>query len=90
MELKKIIANILKVDVSEINGDSSPDNLASWDSFNSLMMISDIEKGLNIVFTTEEIMNVKNYGDIEKLVNNKIKDSTNTVSKPESLLNNRL
>jgi len=90
MELKKIIANILKVDVSEINEDSSPDNLASWDSFNSLMMISDIEKGLNIVFTTEEIMNVKNYGDIEKLVNNKIKDSTNTVSKPESLLNNRL
>ncbi|MFA5880360.1 MAG: acyl carrier protein [Candidatus Margulisiibacteriota bacterium] len=77
MELKQLIANILKVDVSKINGDSSPDNLESWDSFNSLMMISDIEREFNIVFTTEEVMNVKNYGDIEKLVDKKVYENRN-------------
>ena len=77
MELKQLIANILKVDVSRINGDSSPDNLESWDSFNSLMMISDIEREFNIIFTTEEVMNVKNYGDIEKLVNKKVLNKLN-------------
>ena len=72
MELKKIIAGILKVDASEINDNSSPDNLESWDSFNGLMMISEIEREFNITFTTKEVMSIKNFGDIEKLVNQKI------------------
>ena len=65
MELKKIIANILKVDASKITRNSSPDNLESWDSFNGLMMISEIEKEFNITFTTKEVMDIKNFGDIE-------------------------
>jgi len=77
MELKNLVANILKVEASEINEDSSPDNLESWDSFNSLMIISNIEKEFNITFTTKEAMNIKNYGDIEKLVNQKIYGNRN-------------
>ena len=77
MELKKIIANILKVDASKITRNSSPDNLESWDSFNGLMMISEIEKEFNITFTTKEVMDIKNFGDIEKLVNKKIHENRN-------------
>ena len=67
-KLKTVFARVMNMKESEINENSSPENVESWDSFNSLMLISELEKNFNAHFTTEEITSVKNYGDIVKIL----------------------
>ena len=63
-KLKTIFSRLFGVKEEEINNDSSPENIESWDSFNSLVLISELEKNFGLSFTTEEIVSVKNFGDI--------------------------
>lgn len=65
-KLKKILAKVLGVNENEINDDSSPDNIESWDSFNGLMLVSELENEFKISFTMDEVINVKNVEDIKK------------------------
>ena len=65
-KLKKILSKTLGVREKEINDDSSPDNIESWDSFNGLMLVSELENVFKISFTIDEVVNVKNVGDIKK------------------------
>ena len=64
--LKELVARILGVDKEEINDDSSPDNISSWDSFNGLMMVSELEKNFNVKFTMDEVTSVQKLSDIRK------------------------
>jgi len=64
--LKKLVARVLNVDEKNINYDSSPNNIPSWDSFNSLMLVSELEKNFNVKFTIDEVMSVKNFKDIKE------------------------
>ncbi|MGA1823454.1 MAG: acyl carrier protein [bacterium] len=65
-KLKKIISNVLDIPEKEINDDTSPDNVESWDSFNGLMLVSELEKNYKVSFTMEEITAVKCVADIKK------------------------
>ena len=64
--LKKILSKVLGVNEVDINDDSSPDNIESWDSFNGLMLVSELENEFKISFTVDEVVNVKKVGDIKK------------------------
>ncbi|MCK4521209.1 MAG: acyl carrier protein [Nanoarchaeota archaeon] len=66
--LKELVSNILGIDKEEINDNSSPDNINSWDSFNTLMLVSEIEKNFNVKFNMDEVMSIKNINDIKKLL----------------------
>lgn len=63
--LKKIITEVLGVDEEDINDDSSPDNIESWDSFNGLMLVSELESQYKIHFSVDEVVNIKTVGDIK-------------------------
>ena len=63
-KVKTIFAKIFGVEEKSINNNSSPENIESWDSFNSLMLISELESNFNIKFNTSEIVSAKNFGDI--------------------------
>ncbi len=65
-KLYRILSEVLKVDPSAINEESSPDNIASWDSFNGLIMVTELEKSFNVKFTMEEIMLVRTVRDIKE------------------------
>ena len=65
-KLTEIISNVLKVDASEINDESSPENIRSWDSFNGIMLVTELEKGFNVKFTMDDIIAIKNVQDIKK------------------------
>ena len=65
-QLKKILSKVLGVNETDINDDSSPDNIKSWDSFNGLMLVSELENEFKISFTIDEVVNVKTVGDIKK------------------------
>lgn len=66
--LYDLIARVLEVERGLINRDTSPLNTPTWDSFNVIMMISELEKASNTRFNTSDLMSVKNVGDIEKVL----------------------
>jgi acyl carrier protein len=67
-KLKEILERVLKINKENLNDESSPDNIASWDSFNGLMLISEIEKTFNVKFTMQEVMMIKNVADIKYIL----------------------
>ena len=63
-----IFSKALQVDSSEINDQMSPQNVPSWDSFNSLMLITELEKGFGIHFKMKEVTSIKNVADIKTIL----------------------
>ena len=63
-KLKKILSKVLKIDENGITDKTSPDNVDTWDSFNSLMLVSELENEFEVKFTIDEVVKIKNVGDI--------------------------
>ena len=63
--LKELVARVLGVSKDEINNESSPDNIKSWDSFNGLMLVSELEMRFDVKFSIDEVMGVTKYKDIK-------------------------
>lgn len=66
--LKAILSKVLQIDESTIVDETSPDNVDSWDSFNGLMLVSELENEFKIKFTMEEVISAKCVGDIKKFL----------------------
>ncbi|MBI3034743.1 acyl carrier protein [Candidatus Woesearchaeota archaeon] len=64
--LNAILSKVLGIEPDLITDKTSPDNVESWDSFNGLMLVSELEKGFNVKFTMEEVVSVKNVKDIKE------------------------
>ena len=69
-KLYEIIANIMDVPASEINDESSPETIESWDSFNSLLLADELESEFNISFSLEEIIDSPNVATIKNHLKN--------------------
>ncbi|MDC3240692.1 acyl carrier protein [Gammaproteobacteria bacterium] len=63
-KLYHLISHVLGIDVTEINEETSPENTQSWDSFNALVMVTELEECFNVTFTMDEIESVRNVRDI--------------------------
>ena len=70
-KLSSIFSAVLNVPEAKIVPELSPENTASWDSLNAIILITEIESAFNVKFTFDEAMAVKNYGDAVKLVSSK-------------------
>lgn len=62
--LKTLLSRILEIDKESINENTSPENVSTWDSFNGLLIASQLEDEFKVKFTMEEVQSVKNVGDI--------------------------
>jgi len=69
-KLYNLISSILDIPVSEINDNSGPENINSWDSFNSLLLADELESQFKIKFSTEEMLDVKTVADIKRHLHN--------------------
>ena len=69
-KLYNIISKVFSVQISEINDESSPETIESWDSFNGLILVDELESNFNIKFSVSEIIDVKNVKDIKRHLNN--------------------
>ena len=56
----------MDVPESEINDQTSPETVKTWDSLSLYMLIDDIETEFNVKFILEEILEIKNVGDFKK------------------------
>ena len=63
--LKSLLSKILQIDEDKINDKTSPANTETWDSFNGLLIASELEKVFKVKFTMEEVTSVKCVGDIK-------------------------
>jgi len=69
-KLYNIISKVFSVPISEINDESSPETIESWDSFNGLILVDELESNFYIKFSVSEIVDVKNVKDIKRYLNN--------------------
>lgn len=69
-KLYNLLARVLEVSVENINDQSSPDNIENWDSFNGLMIATDLEKEFDVHFSIEEVVSVKKVADIKQNLRN--------------------
>jgi len=65
-KLKQILSKVLEIEESQITDESSPNSIENWDSFNGLMLVSELEEAFKISFTFDEVVAVKNVADIKK------------------------
>ena len=65
-----IVAKVFSTSESELNDESGPENIESWDSFNGLVLVDELENHFNIKFSISEITDVKNIGDIKRHLKN--------------------
>ena len=59
--IKKVMSDILNIDVSSINDNTSPENVESWDSLKQMNIIVALEEEFDIEFNDEEIGEMLNY-----------------------------
>jgi acyl carrier protein len=69
--VKKIMADVFLLDVSEITENSSPDSIPQWDSIGHLNLVTAIEEEFGIKIEDEQITQMLNF----KLVVEIIKES---------------
>ena len=69
-KLYNIISKVFSVPISEINDESNPETIESWDSFNGLILVDEIESNFNVKFSVSEIIDVKNVKDIKRNLKN--------------------
>lgn len=63
--LKAILSRVLEIEEDSITDETSPDNVESWDSFNALVLVSELEKSFNVKFTMDEVIATKCVKDIK-------------------------
>ena len=65
-----IIAKVFSIPESEVNDQSGPENIESWDSFNGLILVDELENHFKIKFSISEITDVKTVADIKQHLKN--------------------
>ena len=68
--LKSILSKTLEIEESRITDSMTPGDVETWDSFNALLLVTELESVFNIKFTIDEVTSVKCVGDIRKALQN--------------------
>ncbi len=60
--LLNLFAEVLEVDVSRLNDNTSPDNTSQWDSLAAMGLVVAIEEKFGVQLSTKEIMKMSTIG----------------------------
>lgn len=70
--VRGIVADVLEVPVAQIELDSSPEKIETWDSVHHLNLVLALEQEFNLQFEPEEIDQIGNVGQIVAVVMRKL------------------
>ena len=59
--IKKVMSAVFEIPVEQVEDDSSPDTIDSWDSLKHMNMVVALEEEFEIEFTEDEILEMMNY-----------------------------
>lgn len=65
----KIFSQVMGIPEEEINEESSPDTIGTWDSLNHMNLVFALEEEYSIKFTDESIMQMTDVSSIIKTIN---------------------
>ena len=69
-DVNTIVSKVFSIPESEVNDESSPENIENWDSFNGLVLVDELGNHFNVKFTISEITDVKSVADIKRHLKN--------------------
>lgn len=70
-KLATIFASVLNIEELAVTAEVSPQNTPSWDSLNAIVLVTEIEQAYNVKFSYQEVMSIKNFGDVLELLKSK-------------------
>lgn len=72
--LISLFAEELETDAAELNEESSPDTVETWDSLASMRLVAAIESEFDVELSTKEIMKMRSIGIARKVLREKMVD----------------
>lgn len=72
-ELKRVILQELKLDDWQIEPETLAAEVPGWDSLNHANVILAVEKAFGVRFSNLEILKLNNLGDLQRLLDSKLK-----------------
>jgi acyl carrier protein len=69
--LTEVLSAVLEVPADQINEQTSPDTIASWDSMHAMTLVVSLEEEFNVLFTDQEIMEMASYALIKLTLQDK-------------------
>jgi acyl carrier protein len=59
--IKKVMASVFNMDISEIDNDVSPDSIKTWDSLKHMTLVLSLEEEFGIRFKQEQIIDLLSF-----------------------------
>ena len=72
-QIKQILANVIGVEISLINENTSSVNVKEWDSLKHMNLVIALEDELDIRLSNKEIVKIMNFKEIVSCVEKKLK-----------------
>jgi len=69
--VRRIASELFDVPISQLNADSSPANVESWDSVQHLNLVLEMEQTFGVHFEPEEMEQMQSLGAIAEMVSGK-------------------
>jgi acyl carrier protein len=67
-QLRDLVARVFDIPKNQVTDNLQRGKIEAWDSLNHLLLISEIENEFGIQFTTDEVLEIKTFKDIEAIV----------------------
>ncbi|MCK5218436.1 acyl carrier protein [bacterium] len=71
-KIKNIMAVVFEIPVGQINDESSPDTIESWDSISQMALVVAIEEEFELEFCDDEIVEMMNMKLIKQIIREKL------------------
>lgn len=69
------MSRVLNIEEDQINDQLSRDTAEEWDSFNHLLIISQVEHRMGIRIPTSEVEKIRTYADLKRVISHQIQTS---------------
>ncbi len=76
-KVKVVMANVFKIDINEINEETSADNIDQWTSLEHVDLLVNLQKEFDIEFTDSQIVEMLSYKSVVQNVSTAIKGENN-------------
>lgn len=70
--IKNVMSAVFEIPIDEIDNNTSPDNVSSWDSLKHMNLVVALEEEYEIEFVEEEIEEMMNLSQIISIVSEKL------------------
>jgi acyl carrier protein len=67
-DVRRILAATLKIPPETVAPDTSPDNVAAWDSMGHMRLVTAIELELGVRLTMEQVVAIDNFAALCRIV----------------------